>query len=333
MVQHSVAFGALQQSEIEVFRTNAAMTEASTATQADYADGLTRVDPLFLLAGRILKCELGSLQAHLRPEHGSPVADEIHEARIAVRRIRVGLRVFRGFMPAQAEEFRIEFRWLGQGLGDARDLDVYMESLQANEGDATAIPKELERNINRERKGASDRLRALLLSERFAQLLAEFATFVDTELPPSVQRRWRSLQIRDAVHGDVRKSLARVLKLGRKIDAESPPEKLHKLRIRAKRLRYETEFYSDFYPRLRDLTRGAKRLQDVLGAYRDACSAADRLSEFARDAYGGARKNEPIAALIRVQNEHAAAARRRFPAAWRRFEKTAAATKLGRKRS
>jgi CHAD domain-containing protein len=300
------------------------------ATEPRYADGLTPADPLLALAGRILKREAESLREHLRPQAGIPDPEEIHQARIAVRRIRVALRAFRGFMPVRAGEFQAEFRWLGQMLGDVRDLDVYADSLRASGGGAVAVKAKIEKSLERSRANAYEHLRTLLASQRFAKLITAFGDFVETEPPSGVQRRWRSLRIRDAIRGDVRKSLKRVLKLGRKVDADSPPAKLHKLRIRAKRLRYEAEFYLDFYPRLRDLTRSTKQLQDLLGSYRDACNAADRLRELARRSKGDPKIKTAVAPLVRAQNEAAAAIRRRCPAAWRRFEKSAAAAKLGR---
>ena len=86
----------------------------------------------------------------------------------------------------------------------------------------------------------------------------------------------------------------------------------------------------DFYPQLRDLTKGTRHLQDLLGSYRDACNAADRLRAFARRADKSPNVKAAIAPLIRAQNESAAEIRRRFPAAWRRFEKVADRAKLNR---
>ena len=300
------------------------------APEQSYADGLAPADPLLALAGNIFKREAASLREHLRPQTGIPDPEEIHQARIAVRRIRVALRAFRGFMPAHVGEFRPEFQWLGQVLGEARDLDVYAESLKASGAGTAAIRAKIEKGLERARTDAYGHLRSLLASDRFAKLTKAFAEFVDTEPPRGVQRRWRSLRIQDAVRGDLRESLKRVLKLGRKVDNDSPPEKLHKLRIRAKRLRYESEFYMDFYPQLRDLTKGTRHLQDLLGSYRDACNAADRLRAFARRADKSPNVKAAIAPLIRAQNESAAEIRRRFPAAWRRFEKVADRAKLNR---
>jgi CHAD domain-containing protein len=212
-----------------------------------------------------------------------------------------------------------------------RDLDVYEETIAAGEDGAAGLPESVKQSIARARKAASGRLVGLLGSKRFAELLASFSGFAGNELPVGVQRRWRSLRIRGAIAGDLRKSLKRVLKLGRKIDAETDVEVLHELRIRAKRLRYEAEFYAGFSPDLGKLMHSAKQLQDLLGSHRDALAAADRLRLLAREVKSEARAASadanPAAAivpLIRFQNEQAASLRRSFPGAWRRFEKAAA---------
>lgn len=302
--------------------------DTKPAGAAEFAEGLKPRDPLFLLAQRVFRAELEALRANLRPERKLPLPQEIHQSRIALRRLRVALSVFRDFTPVQVEQFRLEFRWLAQALGEMRDLDVYAETLGGAEGGA-ALPAVVRKSIERLRKDASARLVSVLGSKRFAALLDSFAAFAGVDLPPGVQRRWRSLRIRDAIDGDLKRSRKRVLKAGRKIDAESPLEELHELRIRAKRLRYEAEFYTGFEKDLSALTRGAKQLQDLLGSHRDALAAIDRLRAVTRVSKGDAKASAAIAALIRAQTERAGELRRRYPSAWRKFEKTTAKAKPG----
>lgn len=305
-------------------------TEAQTAAadRPAYSVGLDSRDPLFLLAQRIFRSEFEALGANLRPRRELPLPQEIHQSRVALRRLRVALSVFREFMPVEVEHFRIEFRWLAQALGEMRDLDVYEETL-AGSDEAAPLPAVVRHSIARLRKNASARLVSLLGSKRFAELQRSFAEFAGSDLPPGVQRRWRSLRIRDAIEGDLRKSLKRVLKAGRKIDVESPPEELHELRIRAKRLRYEAEFYSAFFDGSGVLARGAKQIQDLLGSQRDSLAAIERLRALMRASKGDAKARAAIAPLIRVQTERAGKLSRRFPAAWRKFEKTAQKAKPG----
>ena len=59
------------------------------------------------------------------PEH-------LHQLRIAVRRTRTVQRQFKDVFPSdELPGFRAEFRWLQQATGPARDLDVYLEDLDA----------------------------------------------------------------------------------------------------------------------------------------------------------------------------------------------------------
>ena len=299
---------------------------------------LTIDGPLIFLTRRILKTELESFRSCLLSEGKTPGPSDIHRARIALRRIRVALRFVVDIMPAEVEEFRAGFRWIGRALGEIRELDVYAESTAASDADdssAPAAPGDLKQSISAERTKACKKLNELLESKRFAKLESTFAEFVDREPSPRMQRRWQSLRIGDAARGDVRESLKRVQKLGKKIDSDSPPEMLHKLRIRAKRLRYAAEFYEDFFPQLRALARAAKKLQDVLGAYRDACDAAARLREFAQqdEREIDMDPEAAIGELLRRQNERAAAARREFSGAWPRFQKVATKTKSAGKPS
>lgn len=284
-------------------------------------------DPLFSLARRALTGEFRTLRAQLH--HGQlPTPEQIHEARIAIRRIRVALRLFRDFLPAQARHFRDEFGSLGRALGAIRELDV-LESVAEQITDS-AMRAEFRQSIGSARDDASGRLSGLLSTDRFALLFGQFSDFVGREPSLAVKRRWRSLRIHDAARADVGRTLRAVLKRGRKISAETSPDTLHRLRIQAKHLRYEAEFYADFDPALHRLARGAKRLQDVLGAYRDACDASDRLRDFARHGPPErmADRAFAVAPLIQRQREEAAEARRSFPRAWRRFERLAGRVKL-----
>ena len=50
--------------------------------------------------------------------------------RVAARRLRSGLRVFRPLLDREwADELRDELRWAGQGLGELRELEVLIARL------------------------------------------------------------------------------------------------------------------------------------------------------------------------------------------------------------
>ena len=55
--------------------------------------------------------------------------EELHDMRVATRRLRAALVLFADVLPVRAQTFREEFGWLGRLLGSVRDLDVQMEGL------------------------------------------------------------------------------------------------------------------------------------------------------------------------------------------------------------
>ena len=58
--------------------------------------------------------------------------EELHQLRVATRRLRAFLRAGRDLLdPEASEPLRAELRWLGSALGPVRDLDVLIEHLAA----------------------------------------------------------------------------------------------------------------------------------------------------------------------------------------------------------
>jgi CHAD domain-containing protein len=124
----------------------------------------------------------------------------------------------------------------------------------------------------------------------------------------------------------LKKSLKRVLKLGRKVGDEAHAKDLHRLRIRAKRLRYELEFFAFAYKSLDKAALEAKALQDLLGEHQDACTASQRLERYGRSLRKHARAPMPAALdrLAEAERQRARDVRQAFPAEWRRFERSVA---------
>jgi hypothetical protein len=74
----------------------------------------------------------------------------------------------------------------------------------------------------------------------------------------------------------------KVVRASRRAQRTGEPADFHRLRIRAKRLRYSLEFTSDLYgPRTDRFTKRLARLQDRLGLLQDAEVATSRLFELA----------------------------------------------------
>jgi len=194
----------------------------------------------------------------------------------------------------------------------------------------TVVPERLnelagyEMHLRRERLEARNHLSEIYSDERYGTLLTSFAAFLEDTPSAGAMRRWRSFKVSDGVDKYLRRSLKRVLKLGRKVSAEAHAKELHRLRIRAKRFRYELEFFVSAYPSLHKAAVEAKALQDLLGAHQDAYTAIERINKYARALrkHGGARMPVALGQLIQSERQKAREARRTFGPEWSRFERS-----------
>jgi len=288
---------------------------------------LSPQEPMILLAYRCLTKNLADLVAH-RPTDGLPLKpDDIHQMRIATRRLRVGLRLFGHMLPpSAAHRLRRELRWLAHALGQVRDLDVqigelrlYMREPPPDEaGDLDAYELALRRNRQSERT----ELTALLDGQRYGAIVETLHGLLEGGVAAAALRRWQSFKIVDGAKNHLKKARKRVLKLGKRLQSDASADELHCLRIRAKRLRYELEFFEAVYPELGSAIKAVKMLQDVLGEHQDADTAVRRLGAYARQQrrLGHFRATPPaLAAWRTAQKQRSTAARESFPAEWRRF--------------
>ena len=177
--------------------------------------------------------------------------------------------------------------------------------------------------LRRERAEARQRASAAFTDPRATALFDEATRFVDRGPSAGALRRWRSLTVRDGVRASIRRSATRVRRLGANLDARSRATELHELRIKAKRLRYELEFFGAVYPALKPPAKTCKALQDLLGSHQDACTATARLRRYANllKKQGGTATTLPpaLVQLRRSQLALARSVRAAFAEEWQKF--------------
>ena len=222
----------------------------------------------------------------------------VHQFRVALRRLGSALVVFRSVLPPG------DTAWLGREakrlidvLGPARDWDVFItETLTAvraaRPGDDTLHL--LAEAAEAERARAYERADALRAPEYTAFLL-RVGRWIETA-------GWRARADRAVLDGPLvrlagpllDKRHKRVLKRGRDFERLSD-ERLHRLRLTLKKLRYAGEFFATQFPdgRPRPYIKAARRLQDDLGRLNDAAVAEERL----RDLLGANRESAGLAAM------------------------------------
>jgi triphosphatase len=232
------------------------------------------------LAFAVLRRNLCAMLAHEPGARLGEDPEEVHDMRVATRRLRAALALFAGALPARSGRLRGELGWLAGALGAVRDLDVALErarvwSGEAAEDDRGAVD-ELGRLLSRRRTDARAALLGALESDRYERLVASSAEML--RAGPS-RRSPAATAPAEAVMPEVlRRRQRAVVKAARRARRSGAAGDLHRLRIRAKRLRYALEFVSELYPkRTATYVRHLVQLQDALGAAQDARVAAEHL--------------------------------------------------------
>jgi CHAD domain-containing protein len=300
--------------------------------------GFAPTDPFIAFAHAILRREAAALAANKPKAPRAPSPDEIHQLRVTGRRLRVALRLFSRLLPSRdSSRLTAELRWFAASLGDVRDLDVYTENFKAYL--RTLAPAQrgglsgYELYLRRERVQARQRAAAAVASPRAAALFADIERLAAAGPTPGALRRYRSLTVGDAMRQSVPRSLARVRRLGNRLATgaqRARPTDLHDLRIKAKRLRYELEFFGEVYRLLEQCAKECKALQDLLGRLQDVYTATARLRRYAAllRKHGGDGTLPPaLVALRKSQLAFAREVRRSFRAAWPTFVAAIGATR------
>jgi len=212
----------------------------------------------------------------------------LHDLRVAVRRTRSALtQIKEVFAQEIVEDFKERFAWLQQITGPVRDLDVYLLDFETYRD---SLPRALRPHL--------DPLRAYLLahyddeqkamvreleSARFSNLLRDWRAFLEAPVPQRSALTNAMRRTKDVADERIWKMYRRVIREGRAITADSPPEELHELRKSAKKLRYLVEFFDSLYPKkeTRTLVKQFKALLDNLGGFQDLAVQADHLREMA----------------------------------------------------
>ncbi len=274
------------------------------------------------LAFAVLRRHLGVL---LEREPGTRLGEdpeELHDMRVATRRLRAALDLFAPVLPARADVLRSELGWLAGVLGTVRDLDVQLGRMDemdvwVADGDQRDGPSpldELRQVLLEEWSTQRTDMLAALESPRWERLAAGLVSMArqgPSRRQPSA-RQPAALAVPELVAA---RHLA-VTKAARRAKRTGIPADFHRLRIRGKRLRYSLEFTSAVYGARTD--RFVKRLavlQDMLGSMQDAEVATTRLRDLA---IGGGHSLAPATVFAMgevAERYHAEAAALLGPAA------------------
>jgi CHAD domain-containing protein len=267
---------------------------------------------------------------------GDDGPEPVHQMRVATRRLRSAFAVFRRATTSPSvAEADAGLKALAQALGPARDWDVFNAGVGAKVGlafdgerqEGQALAKLLAAT-ERQRVAGYDGLRRFVAAPEFRQLGIRLAAL-------AVTRPWET-EIDEAAHTELESPLEdfagavltrrwrRMFDAGEDI-RNLETEELHRIRLRAKRLRYAAEFFAALFPPkpARRFIRRLSVLQEKLGTLNDGAVAASLLDALpgAKSLGTGAERAFAIGAVRGFVAASGGASRAGIAEAWKKFRK------------
>ena len=191
----------------------------------------------------------------------------LHQARVAMRRLRASFSLFRPVLQDERyEALREELRWFTAQLGEARNLDVFLERL---EGDHPDRPR-----LILDRYQAYSTIIDTLGSQRFRDLMLGLLAWVELGQWRSGKKAARPLSALAARRID--RLWDKIVQSGARL-GELEEEPRHRLRIDVKKLRYALEFVGSLHQsagaRRKRFMTALESLQEELGLLNDMATA------------------------------------------------------------
>jgi len=213
-------------------------------------------------------------------------AEGIHQMRVAVRRLRAILSAFAPLLPTEQRIWATDqLRWFGQALGDARNLDVFIDELVRTARAALPGASEFERLAvvaERRRRTAHDAVTKAISSTHYTQIALEVLRWFESDNWCSEDAQALRQPIETVAPLLLDRCYGQVDKRARNF-AEQSAKKRHKLRIALKKLRYAAELLAPLYDAgaTKQFTQRLKRLQDDLGDANDVRVGRDIVRDLA----------------------------------------------------
>jgi CHAD domain-containing protein len=210
--------------------------------------------------------------------------DELHDLRVAGRRLDAILRQFRSSLPASFLRIRPTLKKVLGVLGNARDLDVALSELETFSRELPESDREsvepLKQHLLSERARARARMLSVLDSVSVQKRLQELTSLLAV---PSAASQQSSPELALNVAPElIRRRYRKVRKGADLLAADSSMEAYHEVRGHVKKLRYALEAVAVIYGKPADeMLRTLCRWQEKLGVQQDAAVASRRLKALA----------------------------------------------------
>ena len=239
----------------------------------------------------------------------------IHQTRVALRRLRAAFSLFRGAVDGpQVRALSAEAKWLAGECAPARDLHVFLTETVSD------VPPLVRRVSNRLAAAHLERARAALAGARFAAFDRQLSAFAAKS--PAAATAAPALRLDDFGRGVLETRHRKVVRRAHKLE-QLDSERLHRLRIAIKKLRYAATYLGPAFasPAAKAYIEATVRLQGALGALNDRAAAAQVVADLALAARPSEDVTLPLKVLARQATSGEKRRRRKLERAWKEFRK------------
>ncbi len=226
----------------------------------------------------------------------------VHQMRVAIRRLRAAVALFRkAIKDKDRKRITRELRWLARNLGDARELDVFLETDVARlrrkrpkNDDAAALAAHFET----EREAAYGRILAIMSGPRYRTLLLDTLAWIECGAwqRKSATRKARAMPVWTLARDNLARRSSDVRRRARNLSSLEVKER-HALRLDVKKLRYAAEFFAPVFSardeksakRAAKFVKALEQMQERLGALNDAATSLSLTGRLDRNDAGQRR--------------------------------------------
>ena len=269
-------------------------------------------DSMAFVAHRIFTYQFSQMLTHEKGTRKGEDIEELHDMRVAVRRMRASTLVFDEYLESEKLEPHLKgFRRTLGALGGVRDLDVFREKAETY---LKTLPSGREHDLDplfitlaEEREKARENMLDYLDSEKYSHFKKDFSEFLDfpeTWALPTTTEKHDSLphRVKDVLPSILYARLADISAYSEWVEGPYVSvERLHRLRIAAKGLRYTLEFFEDVLGKdVEALIKDFKVLQDHLGDLHDAAVATGMLGSYLKTGTWGSSESEQASSKTQI---------------------------------
>jgi CHAD domain-containing protein len=233
---------------------------------------------------------LSAMQTEVEGVMTSVDIEYIHRMRVATRRLRSSLAIFRDSFPKKDyKQFLKDIRAVTKALGAARDLDVQLELLQqlhpqfSNPRLAPGVNR-LQLRLKQQRQEAQLQVIKAMKNLEDDETLRRIARWAAPWLEKVESIYLYSPALFELAFSSIKARLQELLVFDESVRIETNVAELHAMRISAKHLRYTMEAFDSLYgDEIKPFINQTKKLQDLLGSIHDADVWTEMIPTFIKE--------------------------------------------------